>query len=186
MFLRVAIILLFITAVGLAGWRLLQTAGPAAGLPKIAITPQGSDYYMRDATIHQMDEQGQMAYRMEVDESLHYADNSARLYDIHVHYVANTPTWWDLDADKGYVPPDINAIHLKDGVKLRHPESSDRIVHIRTDNAWVYPKTNLIKSQAHIIATEPNRVTEGDGLYINMENDQLRLLDNVRTLHQTP
>src|SRR5699024_10379710 len=118
--------------------------------------------------------------------SLHYADNSARLYDIHVHYVATTPTRWDLDADKGYVPPGINAIPLKAGDKLRHPESSDRIAHMRTHNARVYPKTNHNESQAHTIATEPNRVTEGDGLYINMENDQLSLLDNVRTLHQTP
>ncbi len=166
-------------SLGLLGWRVL---GPDAGSVETRplSTPDNSDYYMRDATIHQMSETGALAYRMDLGETLHYPDTSARLRDIDVHYLAGTSTYWDLDAARGRVPAGSRDIYLYDGVTLRHPKPDGDIVVIETNNAWVRPQADRIETQAHVTATSPGQVVEGDGMTVNLETDQLRLLENVQ------
>lgn len=179
MLVRTAIVTLVIAAAGLLGWRLLTLAG-GPYVPQITVTaPAGSDYYMRDATVYQMTENGQLAYRMHIDRVLHYPDGSARLRDIDGRYEAGTETWWALQAARGRVPSGSRDIFLDGGVVLRHPQPEGNTVVIRTDHAWVRTRKNVIAPDAHATAVSPSRIAEGDGLRVTLDHDQLKLLDNV-------
>lgn len=179
MLFRTAITLLVMVAIGLLGWRVLTLDGGVYA-PELTITaPEGSDYYMRDATIYQMQQNGQLAYRMHINDILHYPDDSARLQDIDGRYEANTETWWSLQAPRGFVPAGSRDIRLEGGVVLRHPKPEGYTVVVRTDYAWVRTQQDIIETTAHATATTPTRMAEGDGLRISLDDDHLKLLDNV-------
>lgn len=185
MLIRTAIIVLVAAAAGLIGWRVLAPQGNAPDTAKVTATaPAGSDYYMRDATIYQMSKTGQLAYRMQLDQMLHYPNGSARLHDINARYEAGTSTWWSLQAADGRVPPDSHDIFLMGGVVLRHPKPDGKTVVIHTDHAWVRTKTNIIETKAHATATSPGRKVESDGLRITLNNDHMKLLDNVQVRYK--
>jgi len=180
--LRIVAVLLVISAVllGLRAWDRPDIGTPAK--PRLS-TPDNSDYYMTDAVVHQMNEQGGLAYRMTVGETLHFPDDSARMTDIDVHYLAGTSTYWDITAKHGRVPPGERDIHLYDGVKGRHPKPDGNVVQVTTDNAWVRPDADRIDTQAHVVAVEPGRRAEGDGMQVDLKTDKLRLLNNVQVTY---
>lgn len=185
MLFRAAITALVIAAIGLVGWRLLSPAGDLDGGIELNVSaPEGSDYFMRGATIYQMNEAGQLDYRMKIAEILHYPDDSARLHDIHTHYVGGSKSWWSLQAPRGLVPPGSRDIHLIGGVVVKHPQPEGDTVVIRTDHAWFRSQANLIETNAHATATSPDRIVEGDGMRITLDNDHLKLLDNVHVRYK--
>ncbi|MES1931979.1 hypothetical protein T35B1_05193 [Salinisphaera shabanensis T35B1] len=181
--LRIVAILLAVSAV-LLGLRVvgLDRARTDTDKPHLS-TPDNSDYYMSDAVVRQMDDTGQLAYRMTVAQSLHFPDESARLTDIDVHYLAGTKTYWDVTAQRGRVPAGERDIYLYDGVTGRHPRVDGNVVEITTDNAWVRPDTDRIDTQAHVTATQPGQRVEGDGMEVNLKTDKLRLLENVQVTY---
>lgn len=150
--------------------------------PRLA-TPDNSDYYMTDAVVHQMNSDGGLAYRMNLGQTLHFPDDSARLTDIDVHYLSGTDNYWDVVATKGRIPPGKRDIYLYDGVQGRHPRPNGPLVTIDTDNAWVRPDSDRIDTEAHVTAVEPGRRVEGDGMEVDLKTDKLRLLDNVQVIY---
>jgi len=185
MSLRVAIAGLLIIALGLVGWRLLGLNSTHTQSAVVTNTPAGSDYYMRNAIIYQMNEQGRLAYRSTVAESLHYPDDSARLRTIHVHYITGTDSFWTLQAARGQVPAGSRDLHLSGGVTLHHPKPESKSVVIQTSNAWVRPQQDAIETQAHVTAHAPGKVVEADGLHIDLDNDEMDLRHNVQ-VHYAP
>src|SRR5699024_4934490 len=185
MLFRAAITALVIAAVGLVGWRLWA---PGAGLgPGIEINvsaPEGSDYFMRGASIYQMNERGKLDYHLNAASILHYPDDSARLYDIHGRYVGASDSWWSLQAPQGLVPPGSRDIRLIGGVVVKHPQPEGDTVVINTRYAWFRSQANLIETKAHATATTPGRIMEGDGMRITFNDDQLKLLDNVHVRYK--
>lgn len=180
MFLRTALALLILAAAALIGWRVLAPAGNPSPSGDVAAAPAGSDYYMRNATIYQMNKQGELAYRLKLGEMLHYPDDSARLRDIDVHYEAGTRTFWTLEAARGRVPPGSRDLHLTGGVTLRHPETEVTTVVVHTDNAWIRTRRNVIETRAHVTARTPARVVQAGGLHIDLDTDRMKLRDDVQ------
>lgn len=174
---------LAVLATVLIGLRLYQAHQASGAAGNTLSTPDNSDYYMTDATVYQMGKNGQLVYRMTAAQTLHFADDSARLEDIDVHYLAKTTTYWDVTAKRGRVPAGQHDIYLYGGVKARHPNPDGSMVHLTTDNAWVRPDANRIDSKAHVKAIEPGRTVEGDGLRVNLDTDKLNLLNNVHVTY---
>lgn len=182
---RATIAVLLVIALGLVGWRLLGFEAAAPHTDEQTSTPAGSDYYMRGATIYQMNKQGRLAYRSTVAESLHYPDDSARLRTIHVHYKTGTHSFWTLQAARGRIPAGSRDLHLTGGVTLHHPKPEGQTVVVQTSNAWVRPQDNAIETQAHVTAHSPGKVVEADGLHIDLDNDEMDLHHNVQ-VHYLP
>lgn len=184
MLFRTAIIALVIAAAGLVGWRIMAPAGGlGTGLDITVTAPEGSDYFMRGATIYQMTATGQLDYRMNIAEILHYPDSSARLDDIDARY-ESADSWWTLQAPRGLIPPNSRDIHLIGGVEVTHPQPDADTVIINTRHAWFRSQQNLIETDAHATATSPGRIAEGDGLRITLDNDHMKLLDNVHVRYK--
>lgn len=146
-------------------------------------TPDNSDYYMDDATVYQLDEQGRLAYRLTSARSLHFPDDSARFTDIHVHYLAGTDTYWNLAANKGRIPAGQRDIYLYNGVKGKHPNGTGDLIRINTDHAWVRPDTDRVDSDAAVKAVQPGQVLEGRGLRINLKTNKLNILHDVHVTY---
>ncbi|AWN16499.1 LPS export ABC transporter periplasmic protein LptC [Salinisphaera sp. LB1] len=182
--LRIGVLLALVCAAlfGIGSW--LGTLRHSSSRPGPVHTPDNSDYYMQGATVYQLSPQGALAYRMTVAQTLHFSDDSARLSDIHVHYVKDTKTYWNLHADKGHVPAGQHDIYLYDGVIIHHPRGNGNVVKVTTTHAWVRPRINRVESDAHVTAIEPGRKVTGDGMRINLDTNKLNLLKNVHVTYK--
>ncbi|HLQ84853.1 MAG TPA: LPS export ABC transporter periplasmic protein LptC [Salinisphaeraceae bacterium] len=178
---RITLVSLLIVALIVIGLRLLHPSD-IAQLADKAFAPAGSDYFMRDATIYQMDAAGQLEYRMQLAEAVHHPNESANLTDIRVHYNTGPDSYWILQAAHGRIPPgDSRDLHLTGGVTLHQPDPQGPIANVKTDNAWLRTQTNLIETQAHVVAWGPGNRTEGDGMLLQLDDDRLKLYDNVES-----
>lgn len=181
--LRIGVILAVVCVLLLGAGSWLGTLKHSAPRPAAVHTPDNSDYYMQGATVYQLSKQGQLAYRMKVAQTLHFADDSARLSDIDVHYLKGTKTYWNLHAAKGSVPAGQRDLYLYDGVVIHHPRVNGNIVKVTTSHAWVRPKANRVDSDARVTAIEPGQKVTGDGMQINLDTNKLKLLNNVHVTY---
>lgn len=170
--------------VGLGFW--LNHRPPSSDEQNPTHTPANSNYYMEGATVYQLSKKGQLAYRMKVAKALHFPDDSVRLTDIHVHYLAGTTTYWNLYADKGLIPSGQRDLYLYDGVDIHHPLENGNPLKAKTSHAWVRPNDDRIESDAHVTAIEPARKITGDGMHINLNTNKLNLLDNAHVTYKQP
>jgi len=146
-------------------------------------TPDNSNYYMDDATVYQLNKQGDLAYRLKAKRSLHFPDDSSRFTDIAVHYLSGTDTYWDLTADKGRIPAGKRDLYIYDGVTGDHPNDNGTVVHVTTDHAWVRPDADRIDSDAPVKAVQPGQTLEGNGLRINLKTNKLDILHDVHVIY---
>lgn len=181
--LRLGAILAVVCLALFAAGSWLQTVRHSSPHPAPVHTPENSDYYMQGATVYQLSKQGNLAYRMQVAQALHFADDSARLSNIHLHYLKDTKTYWNLHADKGRIPAGQHDVYLYDGVVIHHPRENGNMAKITTAHAWVRPGINRVNSDAHVIAVEPSQTVTGDGMRINMKTNKLNLLNNVHVTY---
>lgn len=154
----------------------------AKDAPRLS-TPDNSDYYMSDATVYQLNQQGALAYRLKARQSLHFPDDSARFTDIHVHYLSDIDTYWNLAAGKGRIPAGQRDLYIYDGVTGQHPTADGRMVRLKTDHAWIRPDADRIDSDAAVRATQPGQVLEGNGLRINLKTNKLNILNDVHVTY---
>lgn len=174
----VAIVVLALLVV--AGLQLTDVRRPAG--PADVSTPQGSDYYMLDAVVRQMADDGDPKYRMTVAKTLHYPDDSAQLVDIHVHYFDRANGPWDLYADTGQVPAGKHSILLRDRVRLvrQRPDGETRVT---TPHVWVYPDADRVETEARIQAEAPGRRAAAKGMTIHLDSEQITLNQDVRVTY---
>lgn len=135
---------------------------------------------MRDATIYQMSDTGERAYRLHIAQMLHYPNDATQLHDIDGRYETDATSRWLLQAQRGYIPRHSRDIFLTGGVVLQHPKPNGSTVVVHTSHAWVRTQKNIIETNAHATAVSPVRTVETDGLRITLNNDHMKLLNNVQ------
>lgn len=167
--------------IGLGSWFNHEQA--ASNMQAKKQTQASSDYYMKHATIYQLGDNGDLAYRMQIADSLHFPDDSVKLSDIRVHYLHGTKTYWGLHANKGRIPPGQEDLYLYDGVNIEHPRENGNLVKAKTAHAWVKPHENRIDTNAKVSASEPGHTITGDGAHIDLKTNTLKLLSNVHVTY---
>ncbi|MAA75856.1 MAG: LPS export ABC transporter periplasmic protein LptC [Salinisphaeraceae bacterium] len=159
-------------------------------LPRVDL-PENSDYYLRRATVRQMNPQGLLAYRMDVTESLHFPDDTSELTDIDVHYMGGSDAddaaasgEWILHADHGHVPPGQEEILLRDNVSATMRRDDGDNVKIETDEAWIRPNRNRIETESRVTARSGARTAQGTGMTVFLEDDRLKLHNDVSVRYE--
>lgn len=146
-------------------------------------TPPGSDYYLLDAEIRQMDANGDLQYRIQADESLHFPDESVQLDTIEVAYLADGGPPWRLTAPQGRVPPGSRDIRLDGGVTaLRDSGTGDRL-RVTTPYVWIRPEADRVETDAAVTAEAPGRRVRATGMTALLEERLLRLHHDVRVTY---
>lgn len=151
--------------------------------PEPVSTPEGSDYYMLDATVTQFDRQGGRRYRLTADKSLHFPDKSARLTGIRVHYRGDEHGDWTLDAAHGRVPAASRDILLTGNVTLAREPDSARPLTVNTERAWVRTESGRAETEATVRARSPGRRVHGDGMTVVFDQETLTLHRNVQVTY---
>lgn len=150
------------------------------------VPPDQADYYIRDARMSAMDEAGELMYQVQADEVAHFPDLSAKLTRVNVHYRSNEQGLWRLSALQGRMPPPAaggaEVVELSGGVTITGQRASTdpRLTRVTTPNAVIQPGKGTLQTQAPVQIREPGISADAEGMQLDIVNDTLSLLKNVR------
>lgn len=150
--------------------------------PSRVTTPEGSDYYMLEATVTQFDKQGDVRYRLSSDKTLHFPDDAIRLIDIKVHYRSGELGDWVLTAAKGHIPPSSRDILLTGNVTLVRAPDSQTPLTVKTSHIWIRTQKGLAETNAVVRAHSQNRRIRGEGMTVQFDERILTLHHDVHVI----
>lgn len=152
-------------------------ARPAA-LPE---PPAEADYYLRDAELSSMDENGQLLYRVHAANVLHFPDQRISLDQVEVSYLDGP---WTLHADAGIIPPGEQALALSGDVRMQGTLRSGEAVRLNTDDIRIHFEQRLIQTDALVTMQSDTIQATATGLETDMAGQELRLLSDVRVRYE--
>jgi len=174
----------FLVALGLAAaaagsWWLAGDRGAAPPPPPDAADlPPG--YYLRDARLLTMNEQGTLAHVLEADEARQERDGApVRLRGVRMRYSADEDVAWALESARAEVGPAVHRIRLYGGVEARTRPGTGRRIVLRTDSLWIDPESDRAWSDGLVNLETEDGTLRSRGLVAFLREDRLQLESEV-------
>lgn len=156
--------------------------GPAQR-PALA-TPAGSDYYLLEATTRQFTRQGSLRYSLRAAKVLHFADDSAELTAIRVHYPGADQGRWRLAAARGQIPADSRDILLSGDVVVHHDTRGAPPLRLETPRVWIRTERDRAETEAPVTVEGPGRSARAVGMTLLFDRELLTLHHDVQATYQ--
>ena len=159
-------------------WLMLNRQKPVAPQPA-AQTESG--YYLRDATIEGMGQDGQRLYTLSAQRiQQKTADNSVSLEVVRLEYAGTDADPWRLTADKGSIPAEGDQIELTGNVTIEEmlfigPE----MTLVTTPELSVDLRAQLATTDANVRIQRGNYLLTAVGLRADLKDKKLRLQSEV-------
>jgi len=138
-------------------------------------------YYLREANISIMDEDGQLLYEISAGQiEERPAENRAGLTGIRVRYSPATDVPWELSAANGEIPDDADYIELIGNVELASTsQSSGETTVIQAPRLRLAPDDFLASTDSEVSVLLGAERLDAVGLSANLKGDYLELKSSV-------
>jgi lipopolysaccharide export system protein LptC len=168
---------------------------PATEAPRPALPPEligEPDLYMRDATILQHDENGELRYRMHAREARHFDARAVTIVDwprVTLFRPGEPP--WHLRAERGDVRTLMHAdgtqeevVDLRDDVEILQQGDDARFFVLATDAMQLYPNRRYAESDRPVIIESNAGTTTGVGFRAALDVGTFEVgADSVERVH---
>jgi lipopolysaccharide export system protein LptC len=140
----------------------------------------GIGYYMKQAELVRIDENGRVLYRVQTDEATQRTrDGIIELDLVLVSYDPLTEVPWDLRADKGQILPDRNIIQLSGDVIAKTRGEIQAPIRISTDYLELDTDTYTADTDREVTIDYTNNKIFATGLRAFLKEERLQLVSNV-------
>lgn len=149
---------------------------------KPPVTAQGKkrSYYMKDATLLGIGENGRPLYEVRAVHVQHQPeDDSVGLRDIEVDFEPIGENPWSLTADTGWIPSDRKFIDLSGKVVASRFAEEGEPLHIRTGGVRFNPGTRVAATEEPVLIVMGNNMVTAIGLEAHFMEDRLHLKSKV-------
>lgn len=179
---RLALTLLLLLGAIASGWSVWRMAHPA-GEEVLATRP---DYLLRDFEITALDKQGKESFTLRGPVlQRDPADRTMNLETPRFLVPDRQGRYWDVRAQRGFVPADGSRLELRGEVVADSPPDAPPPTRIATDWLALDLERNRANSTAAVTVTRPGLTMRGIGLEADFDRQQVSLLSQVRT-HYVP
>lgn len=143
----------------------------------------GIGYYMKQAELIRIDENGRVLYRVLTNEATQTTRNGIIELDlVEVSYDPLTEVPWDLRANKGQILPDRNIIQLTGDVVAKTRGEIQAPVRIRTDFLELDTDSYIADTDREVTIDYTNNKIFATGLRAFLKEERLQLVANVNGL----
>lgn len=166
----------------LAALSLLVSRRDRNDAPEVARRePPQPGYYMSDAEITEMGENGTPVYRVTAERIVQDpTDLGIHLANLKLGYRAALEREWTLTADTGFVPPGSKTIDLQGNVEITGlPVESEIPAVIRTERLALDTETNVATTKARVDIVWGGRRLTTFGLKADLKAEKLQLESGV-------
>ncbi len=165
------------TLSGLLALRAERDAPPAASRS----APLGVGYYLRDATLSGIGDDGKLRYRISataVNQVM--ADGSVALEEVALDYGRGSDLPWNVRAEAGRIPPGGKIIELTGNVVAVTRDSDHPPATIRTDYLEFDPDTSIAATDKEVTIDYAGSTVHAIGMRALLREDRLELLAAVK------
>ena len=162
-------------------WWLQHLVEPAATLAERTVR-HDPDYTMETFTVTEMEATGATHYHLQAESMQHFPDDgSAHLMKPQVRFFSRERVPWTLLAEEGTVTANNTEIHLNGAVVIERPASSTQAeLRLTTRNVLIHPHGEVAETREHVMVQDPLNVTRSVGMRVNMNDERLQLLSQVK------
>jgi len=138
-------------------------------------------YYLRDANISIMDENGSLLYEISADAiEERPAENRTMLSGVYVRYNPAAEVPWEVSADNGEIPSDDQYIELSGDVELvSTSEPGGEITIIQAPRIRLAPEDFLASTDSAVSVLLGEQRLDAVGLRADLKGDYLQLESSV-------
>ncbi len=179
--LRFPLFLTILVAAVLASWYLTQSQPQPPD--ELSDTQSDESYYMRDATLLGIGDNGVPSYRVHAAHIRHIAtDDSIELTNIRVRFEADPDAPWTLNAPRGQIPKEREYIDLIGEVTAsREPDDGDELV-IVTSDVRVLLEERIATTEALVTMNMGQHAVTARGMRAYLKQDRVELQSDVNGL----
>ncbi|UJJ30639.1 LPS export ABC transporter periplasmic protein LptC [Halopseudomonas maritima] len=140
------------------------------------------DFYIDNARIQMLDEQGQVAYRLTAEHAVHQIeDGSTRLQQPELlFYRGDNPTPWLLKAANGLVTEKGDRVDLDTDVLLQQQPEGQPQRQLTTSALTLFPRRDYAETDQSVRIEAARSVTTAEGMQLFLNDGRLQLLSTVR------
>ncbi len=162
--------------------------------PQIPEQTQHLEWFGKNVTITQMNEQGQLKEIIFAKTLAHYMpDNMTDLSKVNLQIFPSLtqPDEWHLHSDKGRLfhgekRQDIIRIDLWHNVHLERPASlTQSAVTIDTSTIAIFPEEEYAQTDQYTIVNQTGHQMSGNGMKVFFPTQEFYLIDNVSSTHES-
>lgn len=172
--------LLLVLAAAGTWWLLRQVAPP--GVPPPAPPTHVPDYTFTDATVTELDTQGQPHTVLRSPRMLHHPDDdSIEVFAPRIRYFISGSPPWDVAANHALLPSGNQRVELAGHVQMQHPaDNGGPALVVQTDKMNVNLNTNIATTADPVEITQGGSRMTGVGLEAWLDDSRLLLQSQVR------
>lgn len=170
-----------LAAVAAATWywsRPTPPAEPAAALDD----ERPPSYYLRDALIRRMDDEGRVLYRVYAEFAEERPEERALLLErVRVEYRETEEIPWQIEAGRALVYFDAQTLELEGGVELARDSAARGMpASVRTEQLRLEPQRRVAIADGEVSFTFGGSTLTATGLMAYLDEDRLELRSNVQ------
>ena len=179
---------LFLTAIALSSWILVELTGGEM-ISRLSVSPPHSpDYFSVGYTKWEMDTDGREKNKLIADKMTHYSDDGTTHLEKPVMVFLNDKTPpWVIKSQSGILSADGKVLQLHGKVWVERAEAPGvKRVIINTSNVTVNPDTSYAETKEWAELISPPNKTTGVGMkLVFKEPIHLQLLADVKGKYET-
>lgn len=179
---RLILGLALLAAALLSGW----SAWNRRDVPVVAEAEEvRSDFIMRDFEMVSLDDQGQESITLRApsmqrntsDEAFQIATPLFLLPDSEGRH-------WEMRSATAWVSPKADEVRLSGDVQGNSPEGAALPTNLATDNLTIFPRKNLVTTEAAVTITRPGSILTGVGFEVDTRTKQYTFKSQVKTRYE--
>ncbi len=177
-------VIAIVTGILVVGYLLdYSGTGEPPGLdPDRQPTTPHPDYFLRQSTSTEFDEQGQLEFRLSSDAVEHNPkDDSAQLQSPRFKLYKDGSLNWTVNARFGVISGDRERLDLEQRVVV---SSRDGETVLKTPRLTLFPEQKLAETDKPVTLRNPNGFTRSIGLTADLNTERIDLLQQVRSQFQ--
>ena len=143
------------------------------------------DFIAKDISMVQFDENGMAKSKLQAQEFKHYSDDRITMIEPRAISVAPNEQVTKASAQSGRSDDGGETFVFEGSVKsVREANEKTPLTQIETQQVTVYPESNLIESDSHVVMTSGQDRMEGEGMIFDNVEQTVELKKNVKTVIQ--
>lgn len=139
------------------------------------------DSYMTQLYLKRFTPNGHVQYEFQAHRASRQADTEITILNEPHMLFLDTPDPWETDSNFGKLVGSGQTVELWDNVHIRRTNDS---LSIRTSAITLYPERDYAETDRAVTMDSDGTHTEGIGLEAYMNEQRMRLLSNVRSIHE--
>lgn len=141
------------------------------------------DFIAKDVTMVRFDQSGMAKSKLQAQEFKHYSDDRIAMVEPRATSVAPNEQVTRASARTGHSDDGGETFVFEGNVRvIREATEKSALTQIETESVTVYPESNLLESDAHVVMTSGGDRMEGTGMIYDNIEQTIELKQNVKTV----